>query len=66
MELPVEGYPISTEAVGNWFRAKFGHEPTVQELCDIMLQMTNRDTTLPREGPTPDEAGWTSRPIART
>ncbi len=62
MELPVEGYPISSEAVTNWFRARFGREPSVEEVGDIMLRMTSRETALPDEGPAPDEAGWTPHP----
>jgi hypothetical protein len=36
MELPVEGYPISSEAVTKWFRSRFGCEPTTEELGTLM------------------------------
>jgi hypothetical protein len=50
MELPSEGYPIWLEAVTNWFRSRFGREPTTEELGDAMLRMSKRDATAPRAG----------------
>ena len=45
MELPAAGYPISRDAIGNWFRKRYQREPTSLEVGEIMLHMTRRDST---------------------
>ena len=49
MELPVPGYPISRDAITTWFRREHGREPSAAEVGEIMLRMTERDSTPPRE-----------------
>ncbi len=51
MELPVPGYPISRDAIAAWFRRQYGREPTALEVGEIMLRMTERDSTPPRSSP---------------
>jgi hypothetical protein len=50
MDLPAPGYPISRDAIGNWFRKRYQREPSSLEVGEIMLQMTRRDSTPPRTG----------------
>ncbi|MBV8397996.1 MAG: hypothetical protein JOZ58_21055 [Acetobacteraceae bacterium] len=53
MELPVPGYPISRDAVTEWFRRRHGREPSSIEVGEIMLRMTERDSTPPKAAPIP-------------
>ena len=67
MEIPVEGYPISAEAVTQWFQDRHGRLPGEEELITIINAMAAREATPPREGPEADAAGWvtsTSMPSA--
>ena len=54
MEIPVEGFPFSAEAVAAWFRARHGRDPGDAELNDIFNAMAEREATPPREGPEAD------------
>jgi len=54
MELPVEGYPISDEAVTGWFLRRYGRLPGALEVGWIMDAMAQRETTPPIEGPLPE------------
>jgi hypothetical protein len=49
IELPVEGYPISQEAVITWFRDRYGRMPSAEEVSDILNAMADREATPPRE-----------------
>ena len=53
MELPVAGYPISRDAITSWFRNRHGREPSAVEVGEIMLRMTERDSTPPKAPPVP-------------
>jgi hypothetical protein len=53
MKLPVPGYPISRDAVSDWFRREHGREPTALEVGEILLKMTERDSTPPMTMPGP-------------
>jgi hypothetical protein len=61
MELPVEGYPISDEAVTGWFLQRYGRLPGAPEVGWIMDAMAQRETTPPIDGPLP-ESVITSNP----
>jgi hypothetical protein len=50
MDLPAPGYPISRDAIGNWFRKRYQREPTSLEIGEILLEMTRRDSTSPGTG----------------
>jgi hypothetical protein len=56
-ELPVEGFPISGDAVHTWFVDRHGREPSAEELTRIINAMSEREATPPLEGG-PD---WTTR-----
>ena len=64
MPLPPPGYPISEEAVTNWFRERHQREPDDREVGVIMDAMALRNATPPIEGPVPDPEGWTNTPSA--
>ena len=49
LELPVEGYPISEEAVHTWFVDRFRREPGAAELARILNAMAAREATPPVE-----------------
>jgi hypothetical protein len=44
--LPTEGYPISTEAIREWFRRTYNHEATDKEVGDIQAALAKRDSGL--------------------
>jgi regulator of protease activity HflC (stomatin/prohibitin superfamily) len=48
-ELPAEGYPVSEEAVTNWFRGRYGCAPTAEELGAIINGMAQRESTPPHQ-----------------
>ncbi|CAH2599869.1 conserved protein of unknown function [Rhodovastum atsumiense] len=64
MDIPVEGYPFSIEAVTTWFRDRRGRDPSEMELNMILAEMAAREATFPREGPNVDPRGWRSDPAA--
>ncbi len=67
MNIPAEGYPISADAVTDWFRATYGREPSTPEVGRIIEAMTHRDSTRPRsDAPDGSEPGFVmpERPIA--
>lgn len=49
VELPARGYPPSEEAVSNWFRARFGRDPTELALGVIIGAMEQREATKPQD-----------------
>ena len=53
MELPVPGYPIGEAAIRTWFRDRYGREATPEEVGNILLGMTARDSTPPSDAPEP-------------
>jgi hypothetical protein len=63
-ELPALGYPVSEEAVENWFRTRHGRAPTERELGAIIGEMARREATPPHQGPDADPQGWVSGPAA--
>jgi hypothetical protein len=65
MELPAEGYPISEEAVTDWFQRTYGRRPTEQETGAILDAMTHRDSTPPQAGPAGDMEGWRASDTGR-
>ena len=58
MELPVAGYPISEEAVVNWFQETHGRAPSELETGAIMDAMARREAAAPAEIPASDPQGW--------
>ena len=64
MDLPVPGYPISRDAVTRWFRDQHGREPTSEEVGQILLEMSKRDSgwieggTLLRSAPLPQRRAF--------
>lgn len=48
MILPVEGYPVSTEAIREWFRRTYGREATDREVGEIQDRIARRES-----GPAP-------------
>jgi hypothetical protein len=54
MELPVEGYPISDEAVTGWFLQRYRRLPSAPEVGCILDMMAQREATPPIEGPLPE------------
>lgn len=53
MELPVSGYPISRDAITIWFRRQHGREPSSEEVGEILLRMTDRDSSPPPAASSP-------------
>lgn len=51
MQLPAEGYPISTEALREWFRRTHGREATEVEIGELQDAMTWRDESKPEASP---------------
>ncbi|MGH7156260.1 MAG: hypothetical protein ACREF3_20240 [Acetobacteraceae bacterium] len=45
MILPVEGYPVSTDAIRAWFRRTYGREASELELGEIQDRLLRRDST---------------------
>jgi hypothetical protein len=70
MEIPVEGYPYSVEALTTWFRDRHGRDPSEVELNQMMNAMAARDSTAPHRGPDADREGWgtdvSGQPVARS
>lgn len=64
MELPAAGYPISEEAVTNWFQAQHHRMPTEAEVGEVMDAMARRDATPPVQGPRADPEGFETGPSA--
>jgi len=44
MILPVEGYPISVEAIREWFRRTYGREASEREVGEIQDKLAHRDS----------------------
>ena len=42
--LPVEGYPVSAEAIREWFRRTYGREATDREVGEIQDRLAGRDS----------------------
>ena len=51
MQLPAEGYPISAEALREWFRRTYGREATEAEIGKLQDAMTRRDEAKPEASP---------------
>jgi hypothetical protein len=64
VELPAPGYPISEQSLIDWFRQKYGREPTEQEVGALMSAIAERESTPPHEGPQADPKGWRTGPGA--
>ena len=65
MEIPVEGYPVSVEAVTVWFRDRYGRDPGDPELNSIINAMAEREATAPREGPVANQQEGAAPPADR-
>ena len=63
MELPVAGYPISEEAVTNWFEQTHGRLPSERETGAIMDAMAQREASQPVKAPVSDSNGLANRPV---
>lgn len=59
MILPVEGYPVSTEAIREWFRRTYGREASELELGEIQDRLARRDSTEGPQDPPADTNGAT-------
>ena len=44
MILPAEGFPVSTEAIREWFRRAYGHEASEFELGEILQALARRES----------------------
>ncbi len=44
MQLPVEGYPISSEAIREWFRRTYGREASDVEVGELQDAMARRES----------------------
>ncbi|HET8995477.1 MAG TPA: hypothetical protein VFN42_02305 [Acetobacteraceae bacterium] len=64
LQLPVDGYPISEDAVAHWFQQTYRREPTDLELGAIISAMAERETTPPHVGPHAEPEGWKVGPSA--
>jgi hypothetical protein len=53
MQLPTEGYPISTEMLRDWFRRTYGREAAEVEIGELQDAMTRRDEAKPEASPSP-------------
>jgi len=42
--LPAEGFPVSTEAIREWFRRAYGHEASEFELGEILQALARRES----------------------
>ena len=63
-EPPAPGYPITEEAITNWFQGTHGRMPTDREVGAIIDAMAKRDATPPHEGPDPEPHGRLLGPSA--
>ena len=62
LELPVEGFPISAEAVRAWYVDRHGQVPSERELGRILIAMSAREATPPVTETAADEPGWAIGP----
>ncbi|MBV9250234.1 MAG: hypothetical protein JO227_13445 [Acetobacteraceae bacterium] len=62
MNLPPPGYPISEQAITDWFRTTYRREPVEREIGLIMDAMADRSATPPHEGPPANDRGWSFGP----
>ena len=44
MILPVEGYPVSAEAIREWFRRTYGREASELEVGEIQDMLVRRES----------------------
>jgi hypothetical protein len=44
---PAAGYPISVEAIREWFRRTYGREATEREVGEVQDRVARRDATPP-------------------
>lgn len=63
LQLPVAGYPISEDAVADWFQRTYQRAPTDRELGAIIDAMAQREATPPHVGPNSEPEGWTLGPV---
>lgn len=67
IELPAPGYPLSEQSLIDWFRQKYGREPTEREVGTLMSAMAEQGSTPSDEGPQADpEARQTDPGVAPT
>ena len=57
MELPAPGFPASEQDLTDWFRKKYGREPSDRELGVIMAALAQRESTPPHDRPNADLEG---------
>jgi hypothetical protein len=62
VELPAPGYPMSEQSLTDWFRQKYGREPTEREIGALMSAMADRESTPPHEGARAEPEGWRTDP----
>jgi len=60
MQLPARGYPMSEQAVSEWFRQTYRREPAELEVGAIIDAMARRETTPPEVGPRAEPEGWST------
>jgi hypothetical protein len=60
VQLPVPGYPMSEQAVTDWFRLTYHREPSELEVGTIIDAMARREVTLPEVGPRAEPDGWST------
>ena len=53
MKLPAEGYPISSEALREWFRRTYGREASEVELGELEDAMARRESKEPESPSSP-------------
>ncbi len=63
LQIPVAGYPISEDAVADWFQRTYQRPPTDRELGAIIDAMAQREATPPHVGPNSEPEGWTLGPV---
>jgi hypothetical protein len=42
--LPAEGFPVSAEAIREWFQRTYGHEASELELGEILQALARRES----------------------
>ena len=55
MVLPAEGYPVSVEAIREWFRRTYGREASEREVGELQDRLARRDATPPLNDKLPGE-----------
>jgi hypothetical protein len=65
IQLPPPGIPVTEAIIRQWVRGAYGREPGDPEVGRIMQGIAQRDSSSPREGPTPVPEGWEMWPAPR-